>query len=188
MVSRSRNVALPASLALLAAATLTVLAAALASPDVDAALACKKAHAHARQASRDEVRRAVVCLVNHARSRHDVRKLDASPRLKRAAERHSRRMVERHCFSHQCPGEVDLSARVRRTGYTRKAKAWSLGEAIGVHKSATRIVRAWMNSPPHRAVLLGKFADVGVGVRWGAPGRRGAHKATFTLDTGWRRR
>jgi uncharacterized protein YkwD len=160
----------------------------LASPEVDVAFACKKAHAHARQASRRQVRRAVVCLVNHARSRHDMHKLDSSRRLKRAAKRHSRRMVERNCFAHQCPGEADLFSRVKRTGYTRNANAWSLGEAIGVEKSAIRVFRAWMHSPPHRAILLGRFADLGIGVRWGAPGRPGAHKATFTLNAGWRRR
>jgi uncharacterized protein YkwD len=165
-----------------------VLAAAAASPKVDTALACKKDHAGARKAPRHRVRRAVVCLVNRARSRHDMHKLDSSRRLRHAAERHSRRMVERNCFAHQCPGEADLVSRVERTGYMRNANAWSLGEAIGVEKSAIRVFRAWMHSPPHRAILLGGFADLGIGVRWGAPGRRGAHKATFTLDAGWRRR
>lgn len=158
----------------------------LASPEVDVAFACKKAHAHARQASRDEVRRAVFCLVSRARSRHGMHKLDPSRKLRRAAERHSRRMVERNCFAHQCPGEADLVTRVKGTGYMKNANAWSLGEAIGVEKSAIRVFRAWMHNPPHRAVLLGGFADLGIGVRWGAPGRPGAHKATFTLDTGWR--
>jgi uncharacterized protein YkwD len=172
----------------LGATTLAFFVAGLTNPTVDAALACKKAHAHARTAPRHQVRGAVICLVNHARSRHHVNQLVSSRRLKRAAERHSRRMVTGDCFAHQCPGEEDLLTRIRRTGYTRKAKAWSVGEDLGVEKSAIQIVRAWMHSPPHRRVLLGKFEDLGIGVRWGSPGRRGSHKATFTLDAGWRRR
>jgi uncharacterized protein YkwD len=160
----------------------------LASPEVEVAFACKKVHAHEGQASRREVRRAVVCLVSHARSRHGMHKLDSSRKLRRAAGRHSGMMVEGNCFAHQCPGEADLVSRVKRTGYMKKANAWSLGEAIGVEKTAIRVFRAWMHSPPHRAILLGGFADHGIGVRWGAPGRPGAHKATFTLDAGWRRR
>jgi uncharacterized protein YkwD len=46
------------------------------------------------------------------------------------------------------------------------------------------IVDSWMNSPPHRAILLGRdFRDMGIGIATGTPSG-GADGATFTLDAG----
>ena len=151
--------------------------------------ACKKARAHARKASRRDVRHAVTCLVNEARRRHGIGRLHYDGQLKRAAQRHTRRMLSGHCFSHQCPGEADLSARVAHSGYTRRAHAWALGEDLGVKHSPLRMVRAWMQSSPHRNVLLGRrYRDAGVGVGWGTPSGGGRGESTFTLDAGWRQR
>ena len=54
------------------------------------------------------------------------------------------------------------------------AGSWAAGEALawGSGRQATPrgIVYAWMHSPPHRAVLLGrKYRDVGIGVALGSP-------------------
>jgi uncharacterized protein YkwD len=149
---------------------------------------CKKADAQAGEVSRREARHAVVCLVNHARRRHGLRTLGYNSKLKRIAQRHTQRMLRQSCFSHQCPGESGLLGRARRAGYIHHPHAWWLGEDLAVQRSPVRAVRAWMHSPPHRAIVLGsRFHDVGIGIGRGAPtGAR--HKSTFTLDVGRRRR
>jgi hypothetical protein len=71
-----------------------------------------------------------------------------------AAQDHTNHMVEKGCFSHECPGEGGMSSRVKRTGYLNGAQAWGLGENIaageGERGSPAEMVAAWMNSPPHR--------------------------------------
>ena len=40
----------------------------------------------------------------------------------------------------------------------------------------------------HRSnILNGSYRDVGVGVVWGSPNKRGASAGTYTLDFGYRR-
>ena len=51
----------------------------------------------------------------------------------------------------------------------------------GVAASPGAVVRAWMNSPPHRAVLLSRqFRRIGVGVMGGSMG--GQRGTSFTAD------
>ena len=81
--------------------------------------------------------------------------------------------------------------RVRRSGYLRSAHRWRLGENLGwgsrEQGSARAIVRAWMNSPPHRkAILSSRYRDAGVGVTWGVPHEGAASGATYTVDFGTR--
>ena len=48
------------------------------------------------------------------------------------------------------------------------------------------IVKAWMNSPGHRAIILpAAFREVGVGIAGGAP--QGGNGATYVLDVGRRK-
>jgi uncharacterized protein YkwD len=62
-------------------------------------------------------------------------------------------------------------------------KDW-VGESIAVipgRATARRAVRMWMNSPPHRAVLLSPSGRrIGVGKRRGKLGS--ARRAVFTAD------
>jgi uncharacterized protein YkwD len=47
------------------------------------------------------------------------------------------------------------------------------------------MVRAWMRSPSHRRNILGrKFADVGIAVLRGSPGRRKPGSITYVSDFG----
>lgn len=50
------------------------------------------------------------------------------------------------------------------------------------------MMRAWMNSPPHRAnILTGGFREVGLGDVSGTPGRARASGGTYTTVFGGRR-
>ena len=144
------------------------------------------ASASMSQASTAAFSGATICLLNRERARHGLRPLRLSRRLSRAARRHSRSMVARRFFAHGA-----FSARIRRTGYMRGARRWSVGENIawgsGSYGSPHAIVRAWMNSPGHRRNILGRFREVGIGVHPGAPLRGMGDAATYTTDFGSRR-
>ena len=66
-----------------------------------------------------------------------------------------------------------------------EALAWAQGRLATPHA----IVRAWMHSPPHRAVLLGRgYRDVGIGVALGSPyGRLAARQRDLRGATSARR-
>jgi len=111
----------------------------------------------------DSGERAVIRAINRARHAHGLRGLRASRRLARAADAHTRSMLRSNFFSHGA-----FSSRLRR--YTR---ARHIGETIASTSrcSASRVVGMWLNSPPHRAVLLsGGFRRVGIGRRRGSLG------------------
>ena len=57
-------------------------------------------------------------------------------------------------------------------GYLRRVSRWAIGEVLARQSSAGTprgVVRAWMQSPPHREVLLdGRFRQIGIAARVGA--------------------
>jgi uncharacterized protein YkwD len=126
----------------------------------------------------DRGERAVVRAINRVRAAHGLRGLRSHRRLARAADAHSRSMLRSDSFSHGA-----FSQRLHRYVSMRR-----IGETIAWTSrcSARKVVRMWLNSPPHRAVLLaGGFRRVGVGRR---KGRLGATRACMvTADFGSRR-
>jgi uncharacterized protein YkwD len=107
--------------------------------------------------------RAVVRAINRARAAHGLRALRGARRLARAADAHTRSMLRTDSFSHGA-----FASRLRRYTHARR-----IGETIAMSSrcSASRIVRMWLNSAPHRAVLLsGTFRRVGIGRRRGSLG------------------
>jgi uncharacterized protein YkwD len=161
------------------------LAAALA---VSALLAVPVPPAHAAQSCADDDRaEAIRCLINRERSERDLPLLRADERLADAAADHSRDMVRRRFFDHVSPGGSTPGRRVTRAGY-----GWtSLGETIawgtGSKGSPAGTVERWMDSPPHRRILLeAKLRDIGIGVARGAPMRGASGGTTVTADLGRR--
>jgi uncharacterized protein YkwD len=137
--------------------------------------------------------RQVLTLVNATRAAHGLPSLRAVASLERAARAHSRQMAARSFFSHTSYGGETFAARIVRLGYTNAGYAsWTVGEDIawgsGSHASAQAIFRAWMDSAPHRAVILTRrFRNAGVGRASGTYG--GVVGAVFfTLDCGARSR
>jgi uncharacterized protein YkwD len=126
----------------------------------------------------DRGERTVVRAINRARASHGLRALRAHRRLARAADVHTRSMLRSDSFSHGA-----FSQRVRRYARFRR-----IGETIAMRSrcSARGFVRMWLNSPPHRAVLLSRgFRRIGVGRR---VGRLGSNRACLvTADFGSRR-
>ncbi len=138
-------------------------------------------------------RTSLLCLLNAQRRRYGLRRLRANARLGRAATKHSRAMVFRRFFAHVAPAEPGLVARVRRARYLAGAAGWNLGENIGYGRwpngTPRSMVRSWMRSSGHRAVILRPgYRSVGIGIVRGVPGRPRARGATYTADFGVRRR
>jgi uncharacterized protein YkwD len=129
-------------------------------------------------------RAAVACLVNRARASAGLRGFSGHRALSRAAGRHARDMARARFFAHQRSGGPSLRARARRAGW----RGGSLGEAIaygcGTSAKPAAIVRSWLNSAPHRAILLSThLSRMGIGVAKRAPVRCRGGK-TFVLDAG----
>ncbi len=127
-----------------------------------------------------------LCLINHVRAEHGARELRLDPRLRRAAERHSRDMVAHRYFSHTSRSGLSSSGRIARTGWMRGRRRWTVGENLAWHNEpagARWVVRAWLRSPEHRHVLLNRrYRVAGIGVSRGTP--FATPGATFTADFG----
>lgn len=126
-------------------------------------------------------RSAVRCLINEERS---ARSLKFNRSLNKAAQKHSRRMYEQKCFSHQCPGEPSTADRARNAGYMKGASSYRVGEVIALNRdtaSPRQVVRQWKNSSGHRAEILSSaYEHIGVGM----VAARG--KAFYTVTLGAR--
>jgi uncharacterized protein YkwD len=116
------------------------------------------------RAARAAMRRSVLRLINLERARNGRRGLVADRRLARAARRHAADMARRHYFGHVSPSGMSPLRRARAAGWRGRvgeAIAWGCGGLAG--PAAT--VRAWMASPPHRAIILGGGRAVGIGFK-----------------------
>ena len=122
----------------------------------------------------------MIRLVNTVRVRHHLPRLLTSRRLGHVARLHTADMAQRGLLSHVSSDGTDMFDRVRRHFPARRA-----GETVaavhGRHGLAGTVVRLWMASPHHRAIVLdSSFRRLGVG------GRRGllrSNPATyFTAD------
>jgi uncharacterized protein YkwD len=147
-----------------------------------ASAGCRGAGATAANASAAKLRSAVLCLINRKRAAHGVRGLRLDRRLQKAAGRHARDMQRSHYFAHQRPGGPDLYTRLRRAGWSGHAWGENIAYGCGAAGTPRGTVRAWMNSPPHRATMLsGTYRHGGVGVADSAPCGSGA---MWVLDVG----
>jgi uncharacterized protein YkwD len=161
------------------------LAASAGAPDADAA-SCKTGRDGVPLAAPS----ATLCLINRERRARGLVPLSGNARLVRAAGRHAADMVRRGYFSHVSPEGQTFVDRLRGAGYLGRC-AWSVGETLawgsGTESSPRSRVQAWMHSPPHRAVLLGRsFREAGIGAVGGVPGNRSAG-VTYVGEFGRRR-
>jgi len=133
----------------------------------------------------DQKERAIIRGINHQRANHGLAPVRASARLARAADFHSWEMLDANYFAHTSRDGGSFDERVRR--YVNKR---ALGEALAYlggscgRGSARQIVQMWMNSPPHRAILLSStYRRVGIGKRVGSLGARKACMVTADFSS-----
>jgi uncharacterized protein YkwD len=146
---------------------------------------CASATATASSAGRDTLRAALLCVINAERTRRGLQPLPGDSRVDRAATRHARDMVRRHYFSHQRAGGPSPMQRMRRAGWRGRGVGEAIAWACGSLGSPLATVRAWLNSPPHRAILLDPgWSAGGIGVAAKAPVTDCAGGVTWVLDAG----
>jgi uncharacterized protein YkwD len=143
---------------------------------------CPGASANAASANAGKLRSALLCVVNRKRAAHGLGPLKVDRRIQRAATRHARDMQRHHYFAHQRPGGPDLSSRLSRAGWHGRAAGETIAYGCGPLASPRATLRAWMNSPPHKAIILsGTYRHGGVGVVGRAPCGAGG---MWVLDVG----
>ncbi|MFI7498006.1 CAP domain-containing protein [Streptomyces sp. NPDC049687] len=107
----------------------------------------------------------VVDLTNRERARAGLRPLAVDPPLTTAAQAHCADMAARAFYSHTSPEGSEPWDRAAAAGSGRR----TIGENIACgQRSAAEVVEGWMNSPGHRANILGPaFTHIGVGYAGG---------------------
>ena len=153
---------------------------------------CENADVAPTDATEPAVREAILCLHNEIRAERGLPTLRQDARLRRAAVAHSEDMVARRFFEHTTPAGVTMVDRIMASRYASRDVGWSLGEnlAWGTGRLATprNIMRAWMDSPGHRANIVKRtYREIGIGIVTGVP-TSGAAGATYTADFGMVRR
>jgi uncharacterized protein YkwD len=121
---------------------------------------------------------AIVRALNRVRARYQLPRLRLDARLGRAADLHTHQMLSGDYFAHGA-----FASRVHRFVRSR-----AVAETLAYlprnrcrHRRVRRVVGMWMNSAPHRAIVLtGDYRRVGVGRRRGM--LRSAPSCVVTAD------
>jgi len=112
--------------------------------------------------SRAQKARAIGCLVNWAREQSGRPSLTERRALARAAALKGRAVAQCGDFSHT-PCGTDFAAQVRATGYRFAIFGENLFAGPYGRVSAREVVRAWLESPSHRANLLSPdYRELGI--------------------------
>jgi uncharacterized protein YkwD len=103
-------------------------------------------------------------------------------------------MLELGFFGHDSADGTAFSERIKRHYTSRGWRSWSVGEALlasqGRTVDAHAIVAAWLESPPHREIILSPtWRDAGIGALYAPTAPReygGAETIVVTADFGAR--
>ena len=108
-----------------------------------------------------ESEKETVHLVNQARARNGCGPVEIDERLTQAAREHSRYLAGRGTVTHVGSQGRSYTERAKAAGYDRPS-----GEVTAAgHEKASETVRAWVESPGHRKVIMNcDSVDTGVGV------------------------
>ena len=139
---------------------------------------CAAAHTTIAHASRAELQRAVVCIINHERHHRGLPGLRESSRLNRSAQGWTNVMVTHRDFSHG----ANFASRISAVGFD-----WSnVGENIATgYTTPAAVVRAWMASKGHcQNILNPQYRDVGTGVSDNSIAGHSTLAGTWTQDFG----
>jgi uncharacterized protein YkwD len=109
--------------------------------------------------------------VNETREEHGLGTLEHDETLARLARHYSEQMASLGFFSHTGADGSSLEDRARRHGIRYQAIAENLHQSKGYDDAVPVAIRGWMNSPGHRANLLGReYTRSAVGVALSADG------------------
>lgn len=106
-------------------------------------------------------------LLNRERRKEGLSRLKRSGRIERAAQNHSRDMIENNYFSHIAANGTNLADRLGKSG----VKGWQCaGENLAGAPSVKVAFKMLLKSPAHkRNMLKRKYTKVGIDVTKGGP-------------------
>ena len=182
----------------LAAALLLVLGAFATPTAAGAAGACAGEHAFPNGQNSAQLDAAALCLMNQIRAAHRLPALHHNSSLQRIASGQASDMVRGHYFGDQSlTGQSPLtrimaSAYVAHPAAVHLLTAQNIGYGTGPNATPRGIVLAWMQSPPHRKIILtAAYRDAGVGVAPSVPSGIVSQRwlgGTYAVEFGTRRR
>jgi uncharacterized protein YkwD len=115
------------------------------------------------------LRAEVLAAHNRIREEAKLPPLTVSPKLQAAAEAHAKDMAAHKKMSHT---GSDGTTVVERTK-TRNYRYFRIGENIAHGRYNTaRLMKGWMDSPPHKRNILGSFSQIGVACATTEDGKR----------------
>jgi uncharacterized protein YkwD len=155
----------------------------------DAPSSCAGADLTPDASNLPQVESATLCLLNAERTSRGLSALRGNAQLRGAALAHSNDMVSNQYFAHEDQSGGGPEDRIYDTGYMPKYGPWVIGENIawGTDYLSTprEIVRAWMDSTPHRHnILYTDFREIGIGVVLGVPDPTLGDGATYSTEFG----
>lgn len=158
---------------LLSAVMACVLAGSLPAT-ASAADACSMGDAPVSELSEFGAQFVTICLINQQRGAAGAVPLSYNPKLFLAGHGHVVDMDTAQYFAHAAPDGSRVADRVAAQHYAPGGDATQIGEDLAwgnaTLSTPRATVKAWMNSPTHRAAILDPaYREIGVGVRLGAP-------------------
>jgi len=119
-----------------------------------------------RQAS-DDSETEIIAAMNRERAAYRLQPLRANLQLTAAANDRIDDLFAKHYFNHVSPDGIQPFVWAERRGYQYRAIGENLADG---YPTAQAVVDGWMNSPGHRANILGRdFDEVGIAVAVGSP-------------------
>jgi uncharacterized protein YkwD len=175
---------------------LAALVGILASAPIAAATATKARNGERRQLTAlPSLNASIVARLNTIRVGRGLRRVTLARGLAAAARLHSREMAQTGRFQHESPDGTPFWQRVQRYYGRAGFHSWSVGETLVWHSptaTADDVVVSWLESAPHREILLDpQWRQVGVAAIQdpAAPGDFEGLQATIvTADFGVRAR
>jgi uncharacterized protein YkwD len=127
---------------------------------------------------------AIVREINRVRRAHHLPTVKLTAPLAKVARRHSSLMLKHDALSHSSFDGSSFSTRLARAGKRRQYGETLAWAPNGSHVTAKVLLRLWLRSAPHRAVLMnGKLHRVGVGRVYGAMGAQRGNAITADFSS-----
>jgi uncharacterized protein YkwD len=190
---RTVGALISAALPLLLSVLAPVVAAARSVVARRASLPCPGADLRPAPSNAGAVTAATLCLLNQLRSSYHLGALRANRYLQRVADGQVRHMVRWNYFADVAPSGQTPGALIASSRYgghaARLATGQNIGWGTGADTTPASMVAAWMNSPPHRALIVARaFRDAGVGVSMRLPSvlDQGPGGAVYAVEFGAR--
>jgi uncharacterized protein YkwD len=115
------------------------------------------------------LRAKVIDAHNRLRAEAKLPPLTVNAKLQAAAEAHAKDMADRGEMTHKGSDGSMIADRVKAQRY----RYFRVGENIAYGRFTTaRLMKGWMESPPHKRNILGSFSQIGVACAIAEDGKR----------------